>query len=66
MKWKVEKQQVVKRTWGPDDTYETAGYGGRQVFGYKPGDIIYRIVTDYTDDPTDLYEFVEAMNEAQS
>lgn len=65
MKWRVEEYPVVKRTWGPDDTYETAGYGGPQVFGYKPGDRVYRIVTDFTNDSTDLYEFVDHMNKEQ-
>ena len=64
MAWRVEKQPVVEKVWGPDDTYETAGYGGPQVFGFRRGQTVYRVVSDFTDNPEGLYEFVEAMNEA--
>lgn len=63
MKWKVERHMVTTKVWGPEDTYEVAG--DEQVFGFRSGDIAYRVVSDFTDDPTDLYEFVDHMNEAQ-
>ena len=63
MRWRVEKTIVTTKVWGPEDTYEVAANTDRQVFGFRRGETIYRVVSDYTTDPTDLYEFAEVMNE---